>query len=53
MLSILAIALRFFGIVQWAIALEKSLEVKKRAQAMADMPTTKQERTDAADKGTL
>ncbi len=45
--------LKLFGFIEKAIAYEEAQTAKKKAQAIADTPTTKQERTDAANNGTL
>lgn len=53
MIAALAFAYKLFGFLEEAeqlYALHKSL---KKKQDVADIPTTKQERTDAANKGDL
>lgn len=52
-MGIVIFVMKIFGFVEDALALEKYLAAKKKAKDIANMPTTKQERTDAANNGTL
>lgn len=45
--------LKLFGFLEKAVEFEQAMEQKKKAQNIADIPTTKQERTDAANSGDL
>lgn len=45
--------LRFLGFIRWAYTIEQAFIAKRKAQNVANVPTTKQEWTDAADKGDL
>ncbi len=53
LLNLLPLLLRLFGLVTQAAALIEKIEARKKAKTVADIPTTKQERIDAANKGEL
>jgi hypothetical protein len=53
LIGFLPTILRVFGFIEQAEALIEKIEVRKKAQEVANAPTTKQERTDAANKGDL
>lgn len=52
-LGALPAILRLIGLAETAEALIERIEARKKAQVIADTPTTKKEISDAADKGQL
>lgn len=53
MLAWIPIILKLLGFAEKAYEWEQEREAKKKAQFIADAPKTKEERTDAANNGTL
>lgn len=53
MIALAMFVFKLFGFAEEALALGNAVAAKKRAQGVADAPTTAQERTDAANKGEL
>lgn len=51
--SLIPAILKAFGFIDAAETMILRIQAKKKAQDFANMPTTKQERTDAANRGDL
>jgi hypothetical protein len=52
-MTYVVLILKLLGFVEKAFEFEQKIAAKKKAQGFANMPTTKQERTNAADHGDL
>ncbi len=53
LIELIPVILKVLGFTEYAADMIAKRELAKRAQDFANMPTTKQERTDAANNGDL